>query len=468
MSRITTDAKRVIVADFAKLIREKKTDGPKPAFAVINFRNEKKDGVERPIELVPTNLLRYRKDNGRIASDVMNHTESIGSLDERDDTAQALLEQFLADKDPEKTEILMKSIAHTGQNEPAIITCDGFLINGNRRKMVLEKLKRLEPGRTEYEFMKVVILPGATDPGGPPTLLEIERLENRYQLQSEGKSEYYGFDRALSVKRKMALGFTLEEQIRDDPQYAKASDKDIAKAIEKLDTDFLSPLSCVDRYLQSFGRDGLYGTVSSGPGDKEGRWQAFIDYSNSYQRNFENKRWLMEKGVDEEDIGAIEDAAFKMIRLRHLKGLPNPKVHMVMRQLPKLCAHKPARKELLKISEEVEATLPVKELKDEKGNWLSIEQNDRKWVDRYHQNIIHRLKKAIEYQEAQQEKETPVTLLEAAYRKLNHEGMKVSAIAVADFGKARQLASDIQKRAHDLESEIYRAKKDCESLATRK
>ncbi len=83
MNRITTDATRVIVEDFAKLIRERKTPGPKPAFAVINFRNEKKDGVERPVESVPSGLLRYRADNGRIASDVLNHQESIGPLDER-------------------------------------------------------------------------------------------------------------------------------------------------------------------------------------------------------------------------------------------------------------------------------------------------------------------------------------------------------------------------------------------------
>ena len=38
-------------------------------------------------------------------------------------------------------------------------------------------------------------------PGGPPTLKEIEELENRYRFQSEDKSEYYGFDRALSIKR---------------------------------------------------------------------------------------------------------------------------------------------------------------------------------------------------------------------------------------------------------------------------
>jgi len=33
--------------------------------------------------------------------------------------------------------------------------------------------------------------------------------------------------------------------------------------------------------------------------------------------------------VDEDDIGALEDAVFKTIRLRLLKGLP--KIHMIMR-----------------------------------------------------------------------------------------------------------------------------------------
>ena len=105
---------------------------------------------------------------------------------------------------------------HGGQREPAFITCDGFLINGNRRKMVIDQLKSDFPEDDRYPFMKVVILPGLNEPGGPPSLVEIEKLENRYQLQSDGKSEYYGFDRALSMKRKIELGLSLEEQLRDD------------------------------------------------------------------------------------------------------------------------------------------------------------------------------------------------------------------------------------------------------------
>jgi len=116
---ITQEALREIVPDFAKAIREKKVKNVKPTTAVINFRDEKLKGHERPIESVPIELLRYRKDNGRIASDVMNYEHLNGPLDEKDESAQKKLRDFLHNKHPEMTEILIKSIEHQGQNEPA-------------------------------------------------------------------------------------------------------------------------------------------------------------------------------------------------------------------------------------------------------------------------------------------------------------------------------------------------------------
>src|SRR5438034_46182 len=165
MPRIAVDSQREIVEDFARLVREKQARGPKPSTEVIHFRNEKKDQVERDVVLVPVELLRYRKDNGRIASDVMNYEKLNGPLDEKDEEHQEVLRKFLEDKHPEMTDVLIKSMEHSGQNEPAIITCDGFLINGNRRKMALENLRKRYPGAEAYETMKVVILPGRGDDG---------------------------------------------------------------------------------------------------------------------------------------------------------------------------------------------------------------------------------------------------------------------------------------------------------------
>ena len=202
MSEITVQAKRYIVDDFSREIRDRAIDTAKPSKTVINFRTDRADGNERTVWRVPIEILRYRKDNGRIASDILDYEANVGPLDEKDQEAQTLIAQFLREKDPQKTATLRQSILHDGQQEPAIITCDGFLINGNRRKMVMETLHAQHPHEDNFAYMKVVILPGEGDTGGPPTLFEIEQLENRYQLQSDGKSDL-GFRPALCPIRKI-------------------------------------------------------------------------------------------------------------------------------------------------------------------------------------------------------------------------------------------------------------------------
>lgn len=466
MIPITTAGTREIVRDFASEIARRKFRSGKPEKTVINFRTDRKVGKEREIWCVPIELLRYRKDNGRIASDVLDHERSNGPLDEQDEQAQAHLARFLEQKDPEKTARLKDSILHDGQLEPAIITCDGFLINGNRRKMVLQRLRPDHPDDPEFSYMRVVILPGEGDEGGPPTLLEIEKIENRYQLQDDGKSEYYGFDRALSIKRKIKLGLSLEEQLRDDPQFADSTPDEIQKAVKKYTQDYLAPLECVDLYLRQFRREGQYRTISAGMSDPEGRWQAFIDYSATKTRHLVNPTARAKVGIEEDEVGAIEEAAFDIIRLRNLPD--QPKVHVIMRELPKLCEHKEGKAALLKIAEIVEPLLPAAECRDDKGDALNSEKVDAKWVARNQQVIICQVRKARKHREFQKERETPLELLEAALKKLNHEDLDLSGIGIGDYGQARKLAAEIQKRAKEIEHEIYNLHKKVESLRTHK
>jgi len=275
MKKITTAAPREIVSDFAKEIKKRRERGPVPKTHLIDFRHDFQAKKDRDVYFVPLELLRYRKDNGRIASDVLSYEKHFGRLDQKSEKAQEIIRGFLEQKDKEKTEELKRSIEHDTQREPAIITCDGFLINGNRRKMVLEMLNG-EAGAPRFATMKVVILPGEDEEGGPPTLLEIEQIENRYQLQSDGKAEYYAFDMALSMQRKIERGMSLGEQLKDDPQYAGLDKKEFDRAVEKIKTEFLGPLECIERYLERLSREGLYNTVSTGLGDPEGRWQAFL------------------------------------------------------------------------------------------------------------------------------------------------------------------------------------------------
>ncbi len=71
MNTITTATTREIIDDFAREIEKRKDSGAVPATCVINFRQESSIGKERLVYFVPTELLRYRKDNGRISSDIL-------------------------------------------------------------------------------------------------------------------------------------------------------------------------------------------------------------------------------------------------------------------------------------------------------------------------------------------------------------------------------------------------------------
>ena len=270
------------------------------------------------------------------------------------------------------------------------------------------------------------------------------------------------FDRALSIKRKIDLGLSLEEQVRDDPRYAGLTDAKLKNEVRSVEKEYLKPLECVDRYLKQFGRERQYRAVSAGITDKEGRWQSFVDYSQMHSRDFKNEKKRLEYGIREEEIGEIEEAAFNIVRLRQLPDLP--KAHVIMRYLAKYCRTPDGKKEIKMIARKVEPRLSERESVNKSGQPLGRVAVDAKWAAKNKQQIVYRLKKAVRSHEVLTEKETPVTLLEAAHKKLIHKDMDLSTMKVGDFDKARQLARLIQVRASDLESEIYQLRKNFKKL----
>jgi len=466
MNPITVVQPRKIIKHFADEIDRRKTTGSKPSKAVIDFRNEHKLGTEREIFLVPIELLRFRKDNGRIASDVLDYETNIGPLEEEDQAAQEQILKFLKNKDPEKTSTLKQSILHRGQDLPAIITCDGFLINGNRRMMVLKELVS-ERHSGDFGLMKVVILPSEKEPGGAPTEREIEQIENRYQLQEEGKAEYYGFDRAISIRRKIQFGYSLEEQLRDNPQYASLPDTEFKKAVQAYKEEYLAPLECVEEYLTQYQRQSQYHLISSGASDSSGRWQAFKDFSKVKKSLFESASARQKHGIEEDEIGELQEAAFHIIRLRNLPSL-DKKLHSIMRDLGKIFKNKDARSEIKKISEQVESLLTPEETKNEKNEFLTREEIDAKWIAKHQESINRQVSKAILLNDNALQRETPLELLKAALNKLEHEKMKVEEIIYADYDEARGLASEIQAKARGIEREIYQRIKKLDEFSNKK
>ena len=117
MGKITKLRTREIVDDFARDIKEAKRESKPPREWVVDFRNEARDGKPRKVYDVPLELLRYRKDNGRISSDVLSYERDHSLLDETSKEAQNIIEGFLRKKDPERTEELKRNIMLYGQHE---------------------------------------------------------------------------------------------------------------------------------------------------------------------------------------------------------------------------------------------------------------------------------------------------------------------------------------------------------------
>lgn len=446
MAHLMMDKAREIIDDFAAVINARKITGPKPTMHVINFRNELSNGIERPVYEVPLELLRYRKDNGRIASDVLSYEKTnLHRLDEKDSDTQKILFEFLKSNDPEETETLKKSILKSGQSEPAIITCDGFLINGNRRKMVLMMLHEEDP--TKYSSMKVVILPGKNDPGGPPTIKEIELLENRYQLQRDGKSEYTGLNRALSIKRKMKVGISLEEQLRDDPMCSGMGVKEFQKAVEKCRRDYLLPLAQAESYLEQLDRPEHYDSIKD-------RWQSFIDLSNFYNGKLQNKVWQLKADIAEHDIGKIQDVAFKIIRKRSVKGRES-KLHQIIRDLPKFLENPDSRKSIYSVSGHSKELSNSEKFNNVNQKEYSFKEQDAIWGEKNEAVFAKGVNQAYGFKENREENENPLTLMKAAYKKLTHCNMDVQNMPVQNLKAFVREAENVIKKATILKADAW-------------
>jgi hypothetical protein len=449
--QIKTPKDREIINEFAEAINKRKI--PTDEREVIPFRNDEAQKKRRDVFLIPLDLLYFRKDNGRITSDVLTHEVLHGELDEASDFGQAKLKEFLEGKDKEKTADLINSIRLNKQKEPAVITADGFLINGNRRKLVLQMLLLSEPSNEEWKYLRVVILPGKNEKEPAPTLNDIEQLENRYQFQLLGKAEYYNFDKALSIRRKISHGMSLEEQLKDDPKYASLPTAKFNNELKKFKEEYLEPLECVDRYLQYFKKTGQYNSISSGYSDREGRWQAFLDYYKSVYKKLSNPAQRISMGIEEDEVGLIEDVAFKIIRKREFDKV-DKKVHQIMRTFPKLLINEKSKHSLLELGRSVQAQIPNTETVDKYGKPKNEEALDILWESKYGNEVDFYVTQAFDLYQNKKLEDAPIDLLKTALEKLNESSLNISTLSKSKQKEADEYLNKIISKATILKNDL--------------
>ena len=168
-------------------------------------------------------LLQLRTDNGRLSPDVLAYR----SKNDNQDPDQEWLLDRLVKKDVRIMNDLISDLKRFGQRVPVIITADGKLVDGNRRRSAFHQisLDNITHARN-FKRMRVCILPGSNDPDRP-SYADIRRLETRIQAQTEGKSEWKDLDWAITRwQNKEQDGISYREQIMDLPEYETTSNKE--------------------------------------------------------------------------------------------------------------------------------------------------------------------------------------------------------------------------------------------------
>jgi hypothetical protein len=103
---------------------------------------------------------------------------------------------------------------------------------------------------------------------------------------------------------------------------------------------------------------------------------------------------------------------------------------------------------------DIDVKLPRSECFDENGQEYDERTKDKIWGQKHTTKMVRQVKRAKHAYEHKKERETPLTLLKAAIKKLDHEDMDPDALSNEDYPRAMRLAGDIKKRADQLEGDF--------------
>ena len=253
----------------------------KKANKKIDFKGESKLYDAYRIEL--SDLI-YNVNNGRIMS-LVESEESFGNpVDPETPEGKKKIEDFLWRSNEKRNEKTLEDIADNQQREIGIITRDGIIIDGNRRAMLLNMLKK------ERFLCAVLDVTYEEDPK------EIQRLETQYQIGEDGKVDYPAIEKYLKTARHIANGDSPEKIA----ELMNVDEEEIKKNLKIKET--------MDQYLEYFE----YGKAMV---RLEKREDAFIAVTNWVDKFTNNPQSLDAfQGFRQTDVIDLKTICFHYIR----------------------------------------------------------------------------------------------------------------------------------------------------------
>ncbi|HEU6448842.1 MAG TPA: hypothetical protein VFV23_10445 [Verrucomicrobiae bacterium] len=178
--------------------------------------------------------LAFNKANGRIKAEVLEKEAELGRFLEpssRDD--QEIINKMLLEIRPDENEKISEDLKKYGQQRPGIITCDGILINGNRRKAILGELAKAHGDK--FKYMDVQVLPSDISKS------ELWLIEAGIQLSTPQQLDYSPINHLLKLREGIDSGLDIAEM----------SARIYGVSKEKIESD-LARLDLIDEYLSDF------------------------------------------------------------------------------------------------------------------------------------------------------------------------------------------------------------------------
>ena len=200
---------------------------------------------------IPMDLIIYNVENGRIASLVKSYEREHSSLNPEKEEDAKQIAQFLYDSNDIANKKTKRNIVANGQLETGIITCDGVLVDGNRRVSLMRQIlsdSSFSPSeRARCEKFRAIVLPEDADKK------EILRLETTFQMGADEKVGYNAIEKYLHAQDLADQGFSTAD-------ISEFMNLDGANEVTKL----LEIKQLIDEYLEYFELDGLYTRLPKG------------------------------------------------------------------------------------------------------------------------------------------------------------------------------------------------------------
>lgn len=227
---------------------------------------------------LPLEMTYYNIKNGRFAAEYIDLVKNEGrQLDPTNSDDSKKIQSLLIEIDPKQSRILENDILKFGQRDPGIITYDGFVINGNRRRAVLEELVSL--GHSEFKFIDVARLPPNV------SSQDLWKLEAGIQLSRNVQLDYGPINELLKFKEGIDAGLTPLEIANS--LYGGFKEKEILEKLEQL--------KLIVEYLNFIGEPGIFNRV-------KGVHEHFIDLRNILAA-FRKQGAIPEEVVNAKHIG---------------------------------------------------------------------------------------------------------------------------------------------------------------------